>query len=184
MNRKELSLILKEGEGYKIEFTEGFNDLVEKNLIIGEGATTARKYCLRQTSVNSGQLRSNSWGEKNIMTEINAMSEGWGTRIGRIFTDIFNPCVSASSAQSVSYRNPSIIDDDKKPQMNADERRYVPVTYLIKTTHRKGRKERKAIQQESLRPLRSLRLNAFSTPTPERAPPVPAVHLRLSRAGG
>ncbi len=40
------------------------------------------------------------------------------TRIGRIFTDIFNPCVSGSSA-------------------------------------------RKAMQQESLRPLRSLRLNVF-----------------------
>jgi hypothetical protein len=30
-----------------------------------------------------------------------------GTRIARIFTDTFNPCVSASSAQSVSYRDPS-----------------------------------------------------------------------------
>jgi hypothetical protein len=40
------------------------------------------------------------------------------TRIGRIFTDIFNPWVSASSAQSVFYRNPAIIDDDKKPQIS------------------------------------------------------------------
>jgi len=86
--------------------------------------------------------------------------------------------------EAASYRNPATIDDDKKPQMNADKRRYVPVTYFIKTTHRKGRKDRKAMQQESLRPLRSLRLNVFSAPAPERAPPSPAVHLRLSRAGG
>ncbi len=33
----------------------------------------------------------------------------------------------------------------------------------------------------SLRPLRSLRLNASSTPSHERAPP--AIHLWLSRAG-
>ncbi len=106
------------------------------------------------------------------------------TRIGRIFTDIFNPCVSVSSVQSVFYSIPPIIDDDKKPQMNADERRYIPVTYFVKTIHRKGRKERKAMQHESLRPLRSLRLNAFSTPAPERAQPAPAVHLGLSRAEG
>ena len=106
------------------------------------------------------------------------------TRIGRIFTDIFNPRVSASSAQSVFHRNPETIDDDKKPQINADERRYVSVTYFIKTTHRKGRKERKAMQQESLRPLRSLRLNVFSALAHERAPPAPAVHSRSSRAGG
>jgi hypothetical protein len=104
------------------------------------------------------------------------------TRIGRIFADNFDPCASASSAQSVFYRIPPIIDDDKKPQMNADERRYLPVTYFIKTTHRKGRRERKAMQQESLRPLRSLRLNASSAPAHERAPP--AVHMRTSRAGG
>ncbi len=121
------------------------------------------------------------------------------TRIGRIFTDNFDLCASASSVQSVFYRNPATIDDDKKPQMNADERRYVPVTYLIKTTHRKvshelwfidhdemsfipGRKERKAMKQESLRPLRSLRLNIFFIPAHGRAPP--AVHSRSSRAGG
>lgn len=34
------------------------NDLVEKNLIIAEGATTARKYRLRQTSADFGKLRS------------------------------------------------------------------------------------------------------------------------------
>ena len=145
------------------------------------------------------------------LTEIDALSEGWKavrlrmqrtqgaailheevlllrlrtqmTRIGWIFTDIFNPW---ASAQSVFHRNPETIDDDKKPQINADERRYVSVTYFIKTTHRKGRKERKAMQQESLRPLRSLRLNVFSAPAHERAPPqpAPAVHSRSSRAGG
>lgn len=45
-------------------------------------------------------------------------------------------------------------------------------------------KERKVMQQESLRPLRSLRLKVFFAPAHERAPPVPAVHLRSSRAGG
>jgi len=100
------------------------------------------------------------------------------TRIGRIFTD---PCLSVSSVQSVFYRIPPIIDNDKKPQINADERRYVHVTGFGKTTHRK---ERKAAQQESLCPLCSLWLNAFSVPAPERAQPAPAVHLRSSRAGG
>ncbi len=104
------------------------------------------------------------------------------TRIGQIFTNTHYPCVSASSVQSVFCRIPPIIDDDKKPQINADERRYIPVTYFVKTTHRKGRKERKAAQQESLRPLRSLRLNASSAPAHGRAPP--AVHSRTSRAGG
>ena len=83
------------------------------------------------------------------------------TRIGRIFTDIFNPWVSASSAQSVFYRIPRIIDDNKKPQMNADERRYVHEAGFGKRIHRKGRKERKAAHQESLCPLRSLWLNVF-----------------------
>jgi len=54
----------------------------------------------------------------------------------------------------------------------------------VSAIHRKGRKERKAMQHESLRPLRSLRLNVFSAPAPERAPPSPAVHLRSSGAGG
>ncbi len=106
------------------------------------------------------------------------------TRIRRIFTDTFNPCLSVSSVQSVFHRIPPIIDDDKKPQMKAYERKYIPVTYFVKTTHRKGRKERKAMQHESLRPLRSLRLNVFSAPAHGRAPPAPAVHSRTSRAGG
>ncbi len=50
-----------------------------------------------------------------------------------------------------------------------------------KIIHRKGRKEHKAMKQESLRLLRSLRLNASSVPAHERAPP--AVHSRSSRAG-
>ena len=66
---------------------------------------------------------------------------------------------------------------------NADERRYVHAARFGKTTHRKGRKERKAIQQESLRPLRSLRLNVFFIPAHERAPQ-PVFHLRSSGVGG
>ncbi len=66
--------------------------------------------------------------------------------------------------------------------MNADERRYANVTGFGEITHRKGRKERKAVQQESLRPLRSLRLNVISATAHGRAPP--AVHLWSSRAGG
>ena len=64
------------------------------------------------------------------------------SRIGRIYTD---PCSSASSVQSVFYRNPVIIYDDKKPQMNADKRRFVAIN------HRKVREERKAQKQISSR---------------------------------
>ncbi len=99
-------------------------------------------------------------------------------RIGRIFTDTHYPCASASSVQSVFYRNSAIINEDNKPQINADERRYAPASVFSKIIHRK---ERKAMQQGS---LRSLRLNFFFAPTHERAPPAPAVHLRMSRAGG
>ncbi len=35
------------------------------------------------------------------------------TRIGRIFTDIHDPCVSVSSVPSMSYHNSAIIDEDK-----------------------------------------------------------------------
>lgn len=34
------------------------------------------------------------------------------TPIGRIFTDIHDPCVSVSSVLSVFYHNPILIDDD------------------------------------------------------------------------
>ena len=53
------------------------------------------------------------------------------TQIARIFTD---PRASASSAQSAFYCNPSVYDYkshpylnllENKPQMNADERRFV-----------------------------------------------------------
>jgi|GEM_PF-5691457 len=67
----------------------------------------------------------------------------------------------------------------KEPQMNADERRYFPVTDFSKITHRKGRKERKAVQQEPLRPLRSLRLDVSLAQAHERAPPQPALTVRL-----
>ncbi|MDP2766958.1 MAG: hypothetical protein Q8O41_05855 [Candidatus Methanoperedens sp.] len=43
----------------------------------------------------------------------------------------------------------------QKPRINADERR------LIAIIHRRGREERKAEKQKSLRPLRSLRLIEF-----------------------
>jgi hypothetical protein len=126
--------------------------------------------------------------EGDSMTEIREMlQQRHGTRmtlIGWIYTDIFNPCVSASSVQSVFYRNTAIINDDKKPQMNADERRYFPASESSKTIYRKGRKERKATHQESLCPLCSLWLDTSSTPAHERAPPQPAVHPRLSRVGG
>ena len=62
--------------------------------------------------------------------------------------------------------------------------RYVQASCFGKRIHRKGHKEREAVQHESLRPLRSLRLNAFFSPAHERTPPAPAVHPRLSRAGG
>jgi hypothetical protein len=80
-------------------------------------------------------------------------------------------------AQSSEYKG-----IQKKPQINADERRYFPITDFSKIIHRKGRK---AAQQESLCPLRSLRLKVFSAPAHERAPQQPAlaVHPRLSRAG-
>jgi hypothetical protein len=52
-----------------------------------------------------------------------------------------------------------------KPQMNADERRYISVTeFAAQSTgsiHRKECEERKAEEQKSLRPLRSLRLINF-----------------------
>ncbi|MCX9075051.1 MAG: hypothetical protein OIN88_10410 [Candidatus Methanoperedens sp.] len=72
---------------------------------------------------------------------------------------------------------------EKEPQINADERRYIPITGFDEIIHRKGRKERKAAQQESLSPLRSLRLNAFSTPAHGRAPQ-PALHSSGAGDGG
>ena len=197
------------------------------------------------------------------MTEIEAMPEGWEivrlgaqsvaiqtekilahiyqtrmTWIGRIFTDIFNPWVSASSAQSVFYPM------DNKPQRSQRTQREVSILCALcvlcgrmilptakdfyKNIHRKGRKEREAAQHElllscvtktryginnelertdtnsgysefvrvrissllmsillfSLRPWSSLRLNAFSTPAHERAPPAPAVRPWTNRAEG
>ena len=49
-------------------------------------------------------------------------------RIKRICAD---PCVSASSMKSVFYRTPPIIDDDKKPRINADEHRFVNMASAI-----------------------------------------------------
>ncbi len=86
------------------------------------------------------------------------------TRIGRIFTDIFNRCVSVSSVQSVFYRISTKNECHKKPQINADERRYITVSDFIKITHRKERKERKAMLQEPLCPLCTLWLNIYFPP--------------------
>jgi len=114
-------------------------------IILAEGATTARKYRLRQTSVKEGEEMSAEGGR---MTEIGEMRQQLnGTRmprIRRIFTDTFYPCASVSSAQSVFYRVSELVDEEKKPQMNADERRYFPVSEFSKIIHCKGRKERKA----------------------------------------
>ncbi len=74
-------------------------------------------------------------------------------------------------------------DKNKKPQIKA------PIVTLLKSDNLHANCMQialKAMQQESLRPLRSLRLNAFFAPAHGRAPPqpAPAVHLRTSRAGG
>ena len=81
-------------------------------------------------------------------------------RIGWIFTDIINPCVSASSAQSAFYPM------DNKPQRAQRTQRQESILCSLcvlcgglilsiakdfdKTTHRKGRKEREAAQHEPL----------------------------------
>jgi hypothetical protein len=76
------------------------------------------------------------------------------------------------------------VGEAKKPQMNADKRRYLTATDFSKIIHRKGRKERKGLQQESLCPLCSLWFNFFSAPAHERAPIQSALYPRLRRAGG
>ena len=99
------------------------------------------------------------------MAEIGEMlQQRYGTRmirIGRIFTDILNPCVSALSAQSAFYPM------ENKPQRAQRTQRQESILCALcvlcgrlilsiakdfdKTTHRKGRKERKAAHQEPLR---------------------------------
>ncbi len=64
------------------------------------------------------------------------------TRIGLIFTDISYP---RASAQSVFYRTNAIFDDDNKPQMNADERRYFLASEFSKIFHRKELKAHRMI---------------------------------------
>ncbi len=147
------------------------------------------------------------------MMEIGARPRTRMTRIGRIFTDTFNPC---ASAQSVFHRNSTTIENNKKPQINADERRYFPASDFIKTIHRKVRKERKATQHKSLRSCaKKIRyginnelvltdtnsrhsefvrvrissllisvLNLLYVPAHGRAPMQPALRPRMSRAGG
>ena len=71
------------------------------------------------------------------------------TRIGWIFTDIFNPCASVSSVRSVFYCNSTTVEKYNEPQMNADERRYVHAAGFSEIIHRKGRKERNRIDVNS-----------------------------------
>ncbi len=78
--------------------------------------------------------------------------------------------------------------NDKEPQITADERRYVHIVGFSEIIHRKGRKECKAVQQESLCPLCSLWLILYSAPAHERAPRrlrLPFIHAaRGDRHGG
>ena len=82
------------------------------------------------------------------------------TRIGRIFMDTHYPRASVSTVapvdvahtygschtwRSVFYRKIAIYDNDNKPQMNADKRRYFPASDFSKIIHRKGRKEYRMI---------------------------------------
>ncbi len=95
-------MILKEGEGYKIEFKEGFNPLQRAVIRMHEPNKPPQSAAIR-------------------CEEVLLQRHGTRmTRIGRIFTDIFDPCVSASSVQSVFYRNPATIDDDKEPQIDTE----------------------------------------------------------------
>jgi hypothetical protein len=159
------------------------------------------------------------------MTEIKEMLEQLNgtrmTRIGWIFTDNHYPRTSASSAQSVFYSM------DNKPQRAQRTQRKASILGALcvlrgslilstakdfdKIIHRKGRKERKAMRQDSPSCLKKFRydinnelrrtetnsgysefvrvrisslLSLLFAPAHERAPPVPAVHLLSSRAGG
>jgi|GEM_PF-2725312 len=110
----------------------------------------------------------------------------------------------------------TLLGQIEEPQINADERRYVYSAGFGKRIHRKGRKERKAAEQEPLRfcvnkiryginnelertetnsgysELVRVRISSLLisilrhlyAPAHERAPPAPAVHSWLSRAGG
>jgi hypothetical protein len=141
--------------------------------------------------------------------------------IGRIFADTHYPWVSALSAQSVFYPM------DNKPQRAQRTQRKVETLCALcvlcgrfilstamdfgKTTQRKGRKERKAMRQDSPSCLKKFRydinneprrtetnsgysefvrvrissvLSLLFAPAHERAQPAPAFHQRLSRAGG
>jgi len=88
------------------------------------------------------------------------LSDIFRTFMGHLFTYIFNPCASASSAQSVFYPM------DNKPQRAQRTQREVSLLCALcvlcgrmilptakdfdKNIHRKGRKEREAAQHELL----------------------------------
>jgi len=97
-------------------------------------------------------------------------------------SDIFRTFIGhTTKAQNLSSKKTLMNFKYKKPQINADERRYVHAAGFSEIIHNKGRK---AMHQESLRPLRSLRLNVISAPAHERAPPQPAPAVCLWRSAG
>jgi hypothetical protein len=64
-------------------------------------------------------------------------------------SDIFRTFIGhTTKVQNLSSKEALMNSKYKKPQINADERRYVHVTEFDGAIHRKGRKERKAAQHE------------------------------------
>jgi len=127
--------------------------------------------------------------EGDKMTEIGALPEEWEVmRFGNAAELIINqkynePRISRNfGLRSVRVCEAYPSFDKPFLKVYADERRYVHAAGFGEIIHRKGRKERKATEQESLCPLYSPWLNASSAPAHGRAPQ-PAVHSRLSRAG-
>ncbi len=77
------------------------------------------------------------------------------------------------------------VGEVKKPQINADERRYASVAEFVDNLHANCIQIARNTVQESLCPQRSLWLNIYFAPAHEHTPmqPAHAVHLRTSRAG-
>jgi len=84
--------------------------------------------------------------EKNMFMQVT----GQGNKAKVVFQTGSIGCVL-----SFNQVHPIILSRLKEPQMDADERRSIVLS------HRKVREERKAEEQKSLRPLRSLRLIEF-----------------------
>ncbi len=87
------------------------------------------------------------------------------TRIGRIFTDNFDPCASVSSVKSVFH------PEYNEPQINADERRYRVNNELVLTDTNSNHSEFVRVRISSL--LISV-LRLLFAPAHERAPLQPA----------